>query len=232
MDFRTQRFATIGFTLLACLRLGTQPCEAQQIKIEGIFPRQLARGQATLISVAIANRDSIQTAEISPSAGVQISDIRRGKNFQGALTWSELSIDVAADATPGDRTLTLVLPAGRTAPVTITIPSHVPSISDLRVVSAESNQSTLELQFAAADPSGDLGDSPYVWFMFSCGSEILPGVVHGKMAIQDKSSGVVRVSVPSPQGQRRSAAANGKCELQVRVSDSGGIESNTLKVQF
>jgi hypothetical protein len=233
MHLGTRSFTAIGFTLLACLGLGAHLCEAQQLRIEGIFPRQLPRGQTTLINVAVPNRDAIQAAEISPSADVKVSSIKLGQNFQGALTWSELSIDVAVDAAPGDRTLILLLPMGRTAPVTITIPTHVPSISELRVLSAQSNQSTLELQFAAVDASADLGDSPYVWFMFGCGSEILPGVVHGIMTIRDKGSGVIRASIPSPHAlPGGSAAANGKCDLQVRVTDSGGIESNTLKARF
>jgi len=173
---------------------------------------------------------------------VKVSGIKRGENFQGALTWSELSIDVAADAAPGNRTMVLVLPAGRTAPVTITIASHVPSISELQVLSGPSNPPAsppanppasppaLELQFAAVDGSADLGDSPYVWFMIGCAGDIHPGVVHGKVTLRDKNNGVVRASVPNlPIPARGGAAANEKCDLQVRVTDSGGIESNTLK---
>jgi len=218
-------FIVIGFTLLACLGPGVHPGEAQQIRIEGIFPRQMLRGQATLINVAVPSRDPIQGAEISPSTGVKVAGIKRGENFQGQLTWSELTIDVAKDAAPGERTLVIVLPMARTAPVTITIPSHVPSISELRIVPAQSNQATFDLQFAAVDGSADLGDSPYVWFMFGCGDEPIPGVVHGKLTARDKSNGVVRVTVPNP----RPSAGGGKCDLQVRVTDAGGNESNTLK---
>jgi hypothetical protein len=66
--------------------------------------------------------------------------------------------------------------------------------------------------------------------MMTCGSDLWPGVVRGKMTVRDKSNGVVRASVPNPPtsaGGR--TATNGKCDLQVRVTDSGGIESNTLK---
>ena len=230
MYFGTRSFIVIGFTLLACLGPGLHLSEAQQIRIEGVFPRQLPRGQATLINVAVPSRDAIQAAEISPSGGVKVSGIKLGQNFQGALTWSELTIDVAKDAAPGDRTLVLLLPMGRTAPVTIVIPSHVPSISELRILSAQSNQPTLELQFAAVDASADLGDSPYVWFMMGCGDEPFPGVVHGKVTARDKANGVVRASVPNPPAPAGGGTpANGKCDLQVRVTDSGGIESNTLK---
>ena len=220
----------IGFTLLACLGPGVHFGEAQQIRIEGVFPRQLPRGQTTLVNVAVPSQDMIQAVEISPSAEINVSSIKQGQNFQGALTWSELSIDVAKDAAPGDRTLVLLLPMGRTTTVTITIPSHVPSISEIRILSAQSNQPTLELQFAAVDPSADLGDSPYVWFMIGCGSELVPGVVHGKMTFRGKTDGVVRAGIPNPRNPAGGdTPANGKCDIQVRMTDSGGIESNTLK---
>jgi hypothetical protein len=225
---RFERTMVCIITLLAFLGPGVDPGEAQQIRVEGVFPRQLPRGQATLVNVAVPSRDPIQAAEISPSAGTKVSGIKLGQNFQGALTWSEFTIDVAQDAAPGERTLVLLLPMGRTTPVTITIPSHVPSISELHILSAQSNPPALELQFAVVDASADLGDSPYVWFSIGCGGERLPGVVHGKMTARDKGSGVVRASVPN---LRTPAAtpANGQCDLQVRVTDSGGIESNTLK---
>ena len=220
MLYRTQVFIVVGFTLAVFLGPGADWSRAQQIRIEGVFPRQLVRGQTTLMNIAVSSRDDIQAAEISPSAGVKVTSIKRGENFQGALTWSVLTVDVAENASPGERRLEIVLPAGRAAPVTITIPSHVPSISDLRAVPAQSSPPALELQFTAIDTSADLGDSPYVWFMSTCGGEVVPGVVYGKVTARDKTNGVVRAAIPNGKG---------KCDLQVRVTDSSGIESNTLK---
>ncbi len=220
MFFRTHVFIVGGFTLAVCLGPAADRSRAQQMRIEGVFPRQLVRGQTTLMNIAVASRDNIQAAEISPSAGVRVLSIKRGENFQGALTWSELTVDVAENAMPGERRLEIVLPAGRTAPVTITIPGHVPSISDLRVVPAQSSPPSVELQFTAIDTSADLGDSPYVWFMSTCGGEIVPGIVYGKVTARDKTNGIVRAAIPKGKG---------KCDLQVRVTDSSGIESNTLK---
>ena len=71
----------------------------------------------------------------------------------------------------GDRILVLVMRMGRTVPITISVPTHVPTISDLRIVPPQSNQPTVELQLAAADAAGDLGDAPYVWFTAGCGGE-------------------------------------------------------------
>ena len=160
---------------------------------------------------------------------MKISSIQQRQNFQGALTWSELTIDVAPEAASGDRTLVLVLLAGRTAPVTLMIPTHVPNISELGVASRQSNPPTLDVQFSAVDASADLGSSPYVWFMFRCGGELVPGVVHGNLTARDKANGIVRVNVPKPPAPANSTNAATPCDLQVRVTDMGGIESNTLR---
>jgi hypothetical protein len=218
---QTRHLTLIAFSLLMWLGHGVRLAEAQQLLIQGIFPRQLPRGRSTVVSVVVPSRDAIRAAEITPSAGLKVSDIKQGPSFQGALTWSEISIDVTDDAGPGDRTLVLVLPMGRTAPVTITIPNHVPEISGLRVLPQSSNQ-LVGFQLTAADSSADLGDSPYVWFMFHCGTELHPGVVRGMVTGQEKNNVVVNASVPSP-------SARGTCDLQARVTDSAGIESNTLR---
>ena len=92
------------------------------------------------------------------------------------------------------------------------------------VLSASSKQATLELQLAASDASGDLGELPYVWFSLGCGREPLVGVVRGRVTPQSAGNSLVRASFPTPR-----APAGGTCNLQVRLTDSAGLESNTLK---
>ena len=216
-----------GITLGTCLGPGAHSSEAQQVTIETIFPAQLPRGQVTVLNVAFPGRDLVvQAAEISPSAGVTVSGIKRAAESQG-IAWWEVTVDVAKDAALGNRSLVLVMPMGRrTLPAQITIPTHVPSISDLRILSAQSNQPAVELQFAAADESADLGDSPYVWFTIGCGESVV-GVVKGKVTARDTRSGVVHATVPNPR-THGGTPATGKCDLKVRATDSNGIESNTL----
>jgi hypothetical protein len=216
----------IAAVCLVFLGAGAQPSEAQPLRIESAFPRHLPPGQTTVIHVAVSSRDAIQAAEISPAQGLKVSRIQQRETTQGVLTWSELTIEAAPDAAPGTRTLVLVLPppTGRTAPLPLTVPTHAPSVADLRALPASSTPSTLELQLTASDASGDLGDLPYVWFSLGCGNEPLVGVVRGKVTPQNAGNVVVRASLPGPH-----APATGKCDLQVRLTDSAGIESNTLK---
>lgn len=220
--------SSVGIAAACLLALGAaaQPCEARQLRIESAYPRQLPPGQTTVIHVAISSRDAIQAAEITPAQGLRVSGIQQRENTQGTLTWSELTIEAAPDAAPGTRTLVLVLPlpTGRMAPLPLTVPTHAPRVADLRVLSSSSKQAAFELQLAASDASGDLGDLPYVWFSLGCGREPLVGAVRGRVTPQSAGNFLVRVNLPGPR-----APASGTCDLQVRLTDSAGIESNTLK---
>jgi len=196
-----------------------------------MYPRHAAPGRTTVVSVAVPGQDRVQAVEISPSTGVTVSGIKgAGSETEQAIGWWEITLDVAKDAAPGDRSLVLVMRMSRTAPVTLSVPTHAPIISDIKTVPPQSNQPLVELAMAVADTAGDLGDSPYVWFTADCGGEPIVGAVPGKA-----SGGAVRAALPDLRKVAGGgASAAGRCDLQVRVTDSMGIESNTLKttVQF
>ena len=152
--------AVVGvfFSLLSVVSVFGQGAQQPQVRIETVYPRHVARGQTTVINVAVPSRDAVQAAEISPSTGVTVTGIKgSGSETEQAIGWWEITLDVAKDAAPGDRSLVLVMQMDRTAPETISVPTHVPTISELRIVPPQSNQPTFELLVAAADPAGDLG---------------------------------------------------------------------------
>ena len=69
--------------------------------IETVYPRHAARGQTTVINVAIVSKDAVQAAEISPSTGVTVSGIKgSGSGTEQAIGWWEITLDVAKDAAP------------------------------------------------------------------------------------------------------------------------------------
>ena len=220
----------VSVSLLAPVSVFGQAAQ-RQITVETMYPRHAAPGRTTVVSVAVPGQDRVQTVEVSPSTGVTVSGIKgAGSETEQAIGWWEITFDVAKDAAPGDRSLVLVMRMSRTAPVTISIPTHGPTISDVKTVPPQSNQSSVELTVAAADTAGDLGDSPYVWFTADCGGEPIVGAVPGKV-----SGGAVRAALPDLRKVAAGGApAAGRCDLQVHVTDSMGIESNTLKttVQF
>ena len=197
----------------------------QQISVETFYPRHAGAGRTTVINVAVPRGNEVQSAEISPPSGVTVAGItgNAGATDQ-AIGWWELTLDVAKDATPGDRSLVLVMRNARTAAVTISVPTHIPAISNLRIT-PQSNQRGLELQLSADDAAGDLGEAPYVWFYADCGGEPIVGALPGKV-----NARIVRALFPDLRSTAPdSAPANASCSLQVRLTDKTGIESNTLK---
>jgi hypothetical protein len=232
MDSRVRVLILIGCTALAFLGPGARASNAQEAEavIGSYFPTQLVPGETNVLHLATPARNpaqNIQSIEIIPSTGIMVTGMTQRNLGQGAL-WSAFTVVVAKDAAPGPRMLVAVLPMGKSAPVTITIPNHVPAISDLKVLPAQGNKPMVDLQVAAADQGGAFESTPYVWFVLGCGSgQPRFGVVRGVFA-----GGAIKASIPSPRslgGWVGNPAAGDHCNLELRVSDSTRVDSNTLK---
>jgi hypothetical protein len=63
------------------------------------------------------------------------------------------------------------------------------------------------------------------WFRLRCGKEPEVGVAKGKVA-----NGIVKASIPNPKTITGAAAPTfgPKCDLEVRATDAGNVDSNTL----
>ena len=234
MDARARLVVVTASAWLIALGPGAHVSRAQQqpgaVFLGSVFPTQLVRGQTNVLHIALPRNNPVQHLEITPSQGVMVTKTTSRDLNQGSVWW-EFTIDVAKDAAPGVRTLVAIQQNGRTPPVTITIPDHVPSISNLKIVSARSAQDMIELQFAAAGQGGSFSATPYVWFLLSCGpGQPEAGVIRGNFA-----GGMVRASIPNPKTLKVRAGAPAKgdrCELNVRVTDSSGVDSNTSTATF
>lgn len=206
---------TVGILLMSASVLAQNA--PPPLRVETVYPRYAPRGQTTVINVAVPSPAMVQSAEISPPAGVTVSGIKgSGSGSEQNIGWWEVTLDIAPDAAAGDRSLVLVLPTNRTAPVPIAISTHAPGISDLRVEPPQANQPSAEFRLNVADAANDLGDSPYLWFTADCGGEPIAGAVRSKV-----NAGVIRAPVPDLGAE--------KCDVQVRITDAIGIESKTLK---
>jgi len=220
-------FIATTLTLLACLAPAARATYAQGLPnvIEGFFPTQLAAGQTNVLHLGIPGRNDITGVDITPSAGMTVRNIVRGDVREGSTFW-DVTIDVASDAAPGNRTIAATGPMTRTSPRPIAVYGHVPKISDVKVVAAQVSQPTVQFQFAMNETPNDIGAAPYVWFFLGCGSDPESGVVKGKFA-----NGVVTAAIPNPRTQMKPFAPqpNPRCDLEVRASDSKMADSNTLK---
>ena len=224
---RVYAVVVVLFALLSAGSVFAQGAKPPQVIIETVYPQHIARGQTTVINVAVPSRDTVKAAQVSPSAGVTVSALKGSSSeTEQAIGWWQVTLDVAKDAAPGDRSLVLVLmQAGPTAPATFSVSTGIPTISNLRIVPPQSNQAAADLVVEAADPNGALGGSPDVWFSADCGGEPIVGAVRGKV-----SAGAVRAVLPNLRAAvGRDAAPADKCDLEVRVTDSMGVDSNRLK---
>ncbi len=224
----TRSFIATTLTLLACLAPAARATYAQGLPnvIEGFFPTQLAAGQTNVLHLGIPGRNDITGVEITPSAGITVKNIARGSDVREGSTFWEVTIDVASDAAPGNRTIAATGPMTRTTPRPIAVYGHLPKISDVKVVAAQVSQPTVQFQFAMNETPNEIGAAPYVWFFLGCGSDPESGVVKGKFA-----NGVVTAAIPNPRTQMKPFAPqpNPRCDLEVRASDSKMADSNTLK---
>jgi hypothetical protein len=205
---------------------------AQQVPgvIGSVYPTQLMPGQSTSLHVALGRNNPVQSIEITPSTGVTVSDLKSRDLNQGSVWW-EFTVTVAKDAAPGPRTLVAVQQSGRTAPVTLLIPDHVPAISNLTIVSAQASQPMIDLRFAASNQGGTFGETPKVWFLLGCGpGQPEAGIIRAKF-----DNGAIRAGIPNPRTLQEHAGApamGNRCDLQVRATDTSGIDSNVLMTTF
>ena len=192
--------------------------------IEGVYPTQLVPGQTVVVHMGINGRQQVTAVEVAPAAGVTVKSVTPSETRQNNGWW-DVTLEVAKDAPPGNRTIVATGPMLRTAPRPITVPARVPAISDLRVTSAMVSNPTVEFQFAMTETPNEIGDRPAVWFMLHCGGEPEVGLVKGRAA-----NGIVRASIPNPRTQMKPFAdpPRSRCDLEVRASDSKMADSNTL----
>jgi hypothetical protein len=234
MSVSRRRFAiaAVGALVFVVLIGIAQISHPQQVPgvIGSVYPTQLMPGQSTSVHIALGRNNPVQSIEITPSTGVTVADMKSRDLNQGSVWW-EFSVTVAKDAAPGPRTLVAVQQNGRTAPITLLIPDHVPNISNLRVVSAQASQPMVDLQLTASNQGGTFGGTPKVWFLLACGpGQPEAGIVRGTF-----DNGTIRASIPNPRTLQEHAGApatGNRCDLQVRATDTTGIDSNMLMTAF
>ena len=89
----------------------------------------------------------------------------------------------------------------------------------------------VDLRLTASNQGGTFGETPKVWFLLACGpGQPEAGIVRGNFA-----NGTIRANIPNPRTLQEHAgapAAGNRCDLQVRATDTSGIDSNMLMTTF
>src|SRR5215470_15274176 len=146
MESRACYFIAVASLFVVGLGPGAPASRAQQVPGQGVigsyFPTQLDPGRTNVLHVALVRNNPVLSIEITPVQGITVTKTTSRDLNQGSVWW-EFTIEVTKDAAPGPRTLVAVQQNGRTAPVTLTIPDHLPAISNVKVLSAKAAQDTI-----------------------------------------------------------------------------------------
>lgn len=215
--------------------IGETP-QGKDVSVDTPSPSQLLRGRPTEIIFLGKGFDTIQTIEIAPADGVTIGqakqiDAKPEERSRGERRWS-LLLTVDASAAPGERSMVVVTPEGRTKQVSFRIASHLPQISKLKVRSKNPVNAEVTFSVEVFDETGDIGTDSRVEAAIWClesGFGIATGSAPQKIEKKGSQKSIVYGRI-----FRQDEEAIGSCDLEVTVVDDSGVESNKLstKVKF
>lgn len=212
--------------LATALALPPAPAATEPVGITRFFPQRLTRGTAHTIEIQGFGLQALQAVEISPPEGITVAiPAAPSLDRKKVQRWSVvLTIDAAA--APGQRTVSLVSPLGRSAPVTITIPDHQPVIADLRVEKVQRAPLIVAFTVAVRDEKGDLGETPRTFARLFCKHGTTESSANGVIT-QRRSD--TDLTVASAYLDYEARATPGQCRLAVTAFDADGNQSNWLE---
>ncbi|MGQ0763049.1 MAG: hypothetical protein ACT4OT_13690 [Acidobacteriota bacterium] len=220
--------------LIAASEVVSERLQTKVIYVDSYSERQLLRGKATEIIITARNFEAIQSVEIMPSGGVTAGeakalDVKPEEQRRGLKRWSVL-LTVEASAAPGERKIALVTPQGRTKDETIRIASHLPQISNLKVLSKKPANAEVVFSVDVNDEAGDIGSQTKVSAMLFCAEAGFGTAVTGPAAKIEKKG--TQKSVVHGRISEDGSRAIGACDLDVSVVDDAGVKSNKLTAQI
>jgi hypothetical protein len=202
------------------------PAVGSELSINFLNPQQLMRGQSTEVAVGGTNLE-LSAVEFTPPDGITVQRIQRLTEDQREWKKWSFEVMVAKDAQPGERAVTFISQANRSKTAKIRIQDHAPKISDLKIVSAKSYASEVNVEFSAFDEVGDISASTPCILVLMCGNTRSVQNTGGSNVLV-KDSKNFKISC----GYRVVAtSASGTCTLGVLIRDTAGNESNELETQ-
>jgi hypothetical protein len=202
----------------------------------------VVRGRTSTLTVVGKSLSQTKAVEIEPAIGVKVIEIKKLEARPDGLKAVSLVLAVEANAELGQRTATLTAKDDRMDIVWFSIGTHNLTIANLKLESKRQEVIKMEeterviaeanYSFTFEDEAGDIGSddlSPSIQMMLKCGrtsggSYLVPT----KIARENQNRGTVYFSVHKDQLAR----ARPECELQFRLKDKDGNESNRLKTEL
>ena len=202
------------------------PAKSGKVSIETVEPAQLTRGAVTAVVVQGIGLEKIDAVEVTPSDGITVAEITPAVSPKRKQQRWTIRLQVAPEAALGDRSMVIATPLGRSSPVKLFIPSHVPRVSSAQLMITKGSPVVLAFTVDVSDEAGDLGDDPSLETHLIGANTAYAYTCNG--VITEKSGGQNYVVAGAIQDSSRTAT--GKLMLQIRVKDRNGFTSDWLSV--
>lgn len=202
----------------------------------------VVRGRTSTLIVVGKSLAQTKTVEIEPATGVKVVEIKKLEARADGLNAVSIVLSVDANAEVGQRTATLMAKDNRMDIVWFSIGTHNLTIANLKLESKRQEVVKMEeterviaeanYSFTFEDEAGDITPddaATSIQMMLKCGRTSSGSyTAPTKIVMEGQNRGTMYFSVHKDQ----LAHAKPECELQFRLKDKDGNESNRLKAEL
>lgn len=197
----------------------------------------VVRGRTSTLTVVAKSLAQTKTVEIEPATGVKVVEIKTLEARPDGLNAVAIVLSVEANAEVGQRTATLTAKDNRMDIVWFSIGTHNLTISNLKLESKRQEVIRMEeaerviaeanYSFSFEDEAGDITpEDASIQMMLKCGHTSSGSyATPTRIVMEGQHRGTMYFNVHKDQ----LAHAKPECELQFRLRDKDGNESNRLK---
>lgn len=228
----------VALCLFGFVGSGRQPAEA----LPEVESSVVVRGRTSTLIVVGKSLSQTKAVEIEPAIGVKVVEIKKLEARPDGLNAVAIVLLVEANAEVGQRTATLTAKDNRMDIVWFSIGTHNLTIANLKLESKRQEVIKMEeterviaeanYSFTFEDEAGDVTPdiaAVSIQMMLKCkrtssGLYIVPT----KIVLENQQRGTVYLSIHKDQ----LALPKAECELQFRLRDKDGNESNRLKTSL
>lgn len=223
----------VHFAIVICV---AQSKEAKEIDANlSNYKPPVVQGQPN--EIRAISKTKVQAIEVTPSEGISVLEIKEGspdpnygkeRDLKPDVKVWIIKVSVDKTAQPGERSIVLVTPQGRSESKAIIVATHVPKISNFKVLSAQQSDSRIEIALSVDDEAKDFVEGSSISCQLYCGNSglFISTFFTRNVPLKD---GVLQLSLSQPGSYTR-----GICDVVVSVQDKNHYESNSLmaKVEF
>ena len=210
--------------------LTVQAAEQNDLQVWGLRSH-LPQGKTLECEATLEPNHTPQSAEFTPAEGIAASDWKLvGEDpitTKKRVTWT-FRVTIDKDAALGERDMVLVTQDGRTSPKKVTVVTHIPVLSDFKIISTRLSPPQIHFSFKVFDEFADLPDpksQALVISLFSPGQFLYNFVKPEEVTKVDEKTYLVEIIV-SYAGSTFIAGRSG--QLSFNLADKNGYQSQEL----